>query len=83
MMNDRKLHGATLSRRDILALAGVAALAGPASLPAFAQEAAKKGGVLKAAAPRQSLLARSGDRRIGLRPHHIVDHVRHADRVGL
>ncbi|MGL4285817.1 MAG: ABC transporter substrate-binding protein [Phreatobacter sp.] len=50
-MNDRKLHGATLSRRDILALAGVAALAGPASLPAFAQEAAKKGGVLKAAAP--------------------------------
>lgn len=50
-MKTGKLHGATLSRRDILALAGAVSLAGTASLPAFAQEAAKKGGVLKAVAP--------------------------------
>jgi ABC-type transport system substrate-binding protein len=50
-MNDRKLHRPTLSRRDIMALAGAASLVGLAGLPAFAQQAAKKGGVLKAAAP--------------------------------
>src|SRR5665647_1084619 len=40
-----------LNRRDILALAGCTALTGLTGLPAFAQEAAKKGGVLKVATP--------------------------------
>lgn len=48
-MNNRKAKRPTLSRRDILVLAGTAALA--ASTPAFAQDAVKRGGVLKAAAP--------------------------------
>jgi len=43
--------GGTLTRREIVALAGGLAIAGAASLPAWAQEAAKKGGVLKVAAP--------------------------------
>jgi len=41
----------TLTRRDIMALAGGAALAGLTGLPAFAEDAIKKGGVLKVAAP--------------------------------
>jgi ABC-type transport system substrate-binding protein len=40
-----------LSRRDIFALAGGVALAGATGLPALAQETAKKGGILKVAAP--------------------------------
>jgi peptide/nickel transport system permease protein/peptide/nickel transport system substrate-binding protein len=40
-----------LSRRDILTLAGAAALASATGLPAFAQEAAKSGGILRIAAP--------------------------------
>jgi len=43
---------AALRRRDLMFLAGSAALAGPAvTLPAWAEDAAKKGGVLKVAAP--------------------------------
>jgi ABC-type transport system substrate-binding protein len=41
---------AALSRRDLLILAGGAALAGTSSLPALAEDAPKKGGVLKVAA---------------------------------
>lgn len=41
----------TLSRRDLLALAGGMALTGATGMSAFAQEAAKKGGVLRLAAP--------------------------------
>lgn len=51
MTNNKKLQGLTLSRRDILVLAGVASLASSTALTAFAQDAARKGGVLKAAAP--------------------------------
>lgn len=40
-----------LSRRDLLALAGGAALASTTGMSAFAQAAAKKGGVLRLAAP--------------------------------
>lgn len=40
-----------LSRRDLLALAGGAALASTTGMSAFAQTAAKKGGVLRLAAP--------------------------------
>ncbi len=40
-----------LSRRDLLALAGGAALASTTRMSAFAQAAAKKGGVLRLAAP--------------------------------
>lgn len=50
-MNTKNSVHSLLSRRDILALAGVAALAGPSSLSAFAQGAAKKGGLLKVASP--------------------------------
>lgn len=50
-MTDSNRTLGTLTRRDIMALAGGAALAGFAGLPAFAQEAAKKGGILKVAAP--------------------------------
>ena len=39
-----------LSRRDVFILAGGVALAGTTGLPALAQEAAKKGGILKVAA---------------------------------
>lgn len=41
----------TLSRRDLLALAGGVALSGATGMSAFAQAAAKKGGVLRIAAP--------------------------------
>ncbi len=50
-MTDSNRMVGMLSRREIMALAGGAALSGIAGLPAFAQEAAKKGGVLKVAAP--------------------------------
>lgn len=50
-MTDAKRPLGTLSRRDIMALAGGAVLTGVAGLPAFAQEAAKKGGILRVAAP--------------------------------
>ncbi len=51
MTIDMRTRPPGLSRRDILFLAGVTALAGTAGLPAIAQEAAKRGGVLKVAAP--------------------------------
>jgi ABC-type transport system substrate-binding protein len=51
MTHSKGAAGHALSRRDVMALAGGAALAGLARLPAFADEAAKKGGVLKVAAP--------------------------------
>jgi peptide/nickel transport system permease protein/peptide/nickel transport system substrate-binding protein len=41
----------TLSRRDLLALAGGVALSGATGMSAFAQAVAKKGGVLRIAAP--------------------------------
>jgi peptide/nickel transport system permease protein/peptide/nickel transport system substrate-binding protein len=41
----------TLNRRDLLALAGGVALSGATGMSAFAQAAAKKGGVLRIAAP--------------------------------
>jgi hypothetical protein len=47
-INDRELF--RLRRRDILALMGGAAAAGAIGLPAWSQEA-KRGGVLKIAAP--------------------------------
>lgn len=50
-MTDSNRTRGILTRRDIMALAGGAALAGLTGLPAFAQEAAKKGGILKVAAP--------------------------------
>lgn len=50
MTNPNRMVG-MLNRREIMALAGGAALAGMTGLPAFAQEAAKKGGILKVAAP--------------------------------
>ena len=50
-MTDRKRTVGGVSRRDILVLAGSVALAGATGLPASAQETAKKGGVLKVAAP--------------------------------
>jgi peptide/nickel transport system permease protein/peptide/nickel transport system substrate-binding protein len=50
MTNSNRTIG-LLNRRDILALAGCTTLTGLTGLPAFAQEAAKKGGVLKVAAP--------------------------------
>ncbi len=48
-MTDFAKRTSGLSRRDILALAGVAAVTGVSGIPAFAQE--KKGGVLRVAAP--------------------------------
>jgi peptide/nickel transport system permease protein/peptide/nickel transport system substrate-binding protein len=50
-MTDANRTTGILSRRDILALAGGVSLAAMTNLPAFAQAAAKKGGVLKIAAP--------------------------------
>ena len=51
-MTDRKRTIGRLSRRDILALAGGGvAAAGATGLPAWAQQTAKKGGILKVAAP--------------------------------
>jgi len=50
MTNSNRTLG-TLTRRDIMALAGGAALVGLTGLPAFAEAAAKKGGILKVAAP--------------------------------
>ena len=50
-MDNQQSERFRLSRRDILVLAGISALASSSGLSAFAQEAAKKGGVLKVAAP--------------------------------
>lgn len=50
-MTDTKGMIGALRRRDMLALLGGAAAAAPFGFPALAQDAAKKGGVLKVAAP--------------------------------
>ena len=50
MTDGNRIVGA-LSRRDIFVLAGGVALAGATGLAASAQETAKKGGMLKVAAP--------------------------------
>jgi peptide/nickel transport system permease protein/peptide/nickel transport system substrate-binding protein len=49
-MTDGNRTIGALSRRDVFILAGGVALAGTTGLPALAQEAAKKGGILKVAA---------------------------------
>lgn len=51
MTDNRQASDPGLSRRDILCFAGAATLTAVQGLPAFAQEAIKKGGVLKVAVP--------------------------------
>ena len=82
-MTDRNRTIGGLSRRDILVLAGGVALAGATGLPALAQETAKKGGILKVAAPANPSSLDPATGRLGRRSQCAVDHIRDARRVGL